>query len=230
MGWAEENNIKALCFDIDGTLYPKWQTDLYLFFSAFRHPVFSVRYNSMRQKMRAQDGYKADRMLSLAGFRAKEKQLMGWKGSDEEWIETYERKLLRPWEKSMARFIHPFPYVRESLEAARARGFFLAALSDFPLSGKLSILGLDDCFDWKASTEDTGYLKPCNQPFIYMLREIGIRPEEALYVGDSYKKDVVGASKVGMRTLLIRKGADKASFPLADLVLTSWQTFANIVI
>ena len=28
MGYIKEHGIEAVCFDIDGTLYPKWQTNL----------------------------------------------------------------------------------------------------------------------------------------------------------------------------------------------------------
>ena len=56
MSWAKDNAIRALCFDIDGTFYPKWQTDAYLVVSALSHPVFSLRYNSMRRRMRGRQG------------------------------------------------------------------------------------------------------------------------------------------------------------------------------
>ena len=63
-----------------------------------------------------------------------------------------------------------------------------------------------------------------------MLSSIDVRSEEALYAGDSYAKDVCGAKRLGMRTLLIGKRQDKARYPEADLVLTSWQSFDTIVL
>lgn len=229
MSWAEDNGIRALCFDIDGTLYPKWQTNLYLLRSALPHPVFSLRYNSMRQKMRTLDGLDSGGSMNVDDFRRKEKRLLGFKGTDEEYIEKYRRLLAEPWKRNMG-FLKPFDGVRKSLEKARSMGYILAALSDFPIADKLKVLGLDGLFDYVASTEDYGYLKPNEEPFLQMLSSIDVRCEEALYAGDSYTKDVCGAKRLGMRTLLIGRKQDKARYPEADLVLTSWQSFDTIVL
>ena len=229
MAYARNHGIKALCFDIDGTFYPKWQTNVYLVKAALRHPVFSLRYNSMRQKMRSIDGYGGESSLDTDAFRVREMDILGFKGTKDEYIDRYERYMLRPWEKAMGK-IRAFRGVRENLEKAKAQGYRLAALSDFPLSDKLSILGLEGLFDVEMSTEETGCLKPSRVPFLELLGRLGIEPEEALYVGDSYRKDVEGAHNVGMHTLWIRKDARAEGHPLADLVLTTWDSFANMVL
>lgn len=229
MGWAGDNGIRAICFDIDGTFYPKWQTNLYLLRSALRHPVFSMKYNSMRQALRSADGTDGGQAMDLESFRRREMETMGFKGSFEDYMECYQRFMLVPWERNMG-FLKPFDHVKESLEKAKEQGYLLAALSDFPLSDKLSILGLDGLFDYEMSTEDCGHLKPSRIPFLVMLSALGVEPSQALYVGDSYRKDIVGASSVGMRSLWIRKGARREGHPLADLVLTTWESFATMVL
>ena len=46
MGKAEEWGIKAIAFDIDGTLYPKWQMDIRLAAASVLHLPFAMRYTS----------------------------------------------------------------------------------------------------------------------------------------------------------------------------------------
>ena len=229
MGFIADKGIKAVCFDIDGTFYPKWQTNLYLTKSALPHLSFSLKYNSMRQKMRKADGYEAQRVLSLDEFREKEMRLMNYRGSKAEYLEKYSRILAEPWKRNMKR-IKCFPCVKEGLEALKISGLVLGALSDFPLADKLNILGLEGLFDFEASTEDFGYLKPNITPFLAFLERFGFKAEEVLYVGDSYRKDVMGAKKAGLYAMLIKKSAKREHYPLADFVLTSWNSFAKILL
>ena len=163
MGWAGDNGIRAICFDIDGTFYPKWQTNLYLLRSALPHPVFSMRYNSMRQRMRQADGLPARPGMDLDGFREREMILLGWTGGIDAYKECYEKRLAAPWRRAMG-FIKPFNGLKDALVKAKDQGYVLACLSDFPLDDKLSILGLDGIFDWTSSTEDLGALKPNARP------------------------------------------------------------------
>ena len=230
MSWAKDNAIRALCFDIDGTFYPKWQTDAYLVVSALSHPVFSLHYNSMRRRMRAVDGYEGGRVLSREEFRRKEMTLLSWRGCYDDYVEKYERCMKRPWDRAMKGILKCHPGVRQALERARAEGFLLAALSDFPISDKLEVLGLEGLFDFVASSEDFGYLKPNEVPFNAMLKALDVRPDEALYVGDSYRKDIVGGARIGMRTMLVSARTGREPHPMADLVLTSWRSFARMVL
>lgn len=229
MGWARDNGVKALCFDIDGTFYPKWQTNLYLLRSALPHPVFSMRYNSMRQRMRQADGLPARPGMDLDGFREREMILLGWTGGIDAYKECYEKRLAAPWRRAMG-FIKPFNGLKDALVKAKDQGYVLACLSDFPLDDKLSILGLDGIFDWTSSTEDLGALKPNARPFLSMLDALGLEAGQCLYTGDSYRKDIVGGAAIGMRTAWIHPRAKAEGHPLADLVLTSWPSFANIVL
>ncbi len=43
-------------------------------------------------------------------------------------------------------------------------------------------------------------------PFNTVLKKLEVKPEEALMVGDWAERDIVGASKVGMKTAFARYG------------------------
>lgn len=230
MGYLREHGIKAICFDIDGTLYPKWRTDLYLVLSALRHPFFSMKYNKTRQIIRKEDGLDGEKGLSVKDFRLKEARVLGFDDLDK-YCEKYNRCIYNPWQKEVKAHVRAFKEVKETLLEAKEKGYLLAALSDFPIGNKLSSLGLEGIFDYVASTEDSGYLKPNRVPFDSMLSSLGVSPNEALYCGDSYRKDVQGARNAGLHALLLPVSEGKAKdYPDANLVLTGWDKFSKIVL
>jgi putative hydrolase of the HAD superfamily len=56
--------------------------------------------------------------------------------------------------------------------------------------------------------DDTGEQKPSEKPFRFALDKLNLYPEEVLFVGDSFTRDIMGAKKLGMNTLRIKKPED----------------------
>ncbi|MCL5020933.1 MAG: HAD-IA family hydrolase, partial [Bacteroidetes bacterium] len=54
--------------------------------------------------------------------------------------------------------------------------------------------------------EDTSERKPHPAPFTLALNRLGVRPDEALMVGDWAERDIIGAKQVGMKTVFARYG------------------------
>ena len=54
--------------------------------------------------------------------------------------------------------------------------------------------------------DETGARKPSSIPFQMALDKMGITPEEAIMIGDWPERDVVGAKKVGIRTVFAKYG------------------------
>ncbi len=50
-------------------------------------------------------------------------------------------------------------------------------------------------------SSEVGYRKPRPEIFIAAAEALGIIPEEAVFVGDSFALDIVGATRVGMKTI-----------------------------
>jgi putative hydrolase of the HAD superfamily len=92
------------------------------------------------------------------------------------------------------------------LEALRGRGLRLALVSntaspDWLLRPVLERQGLVQRVDTVVLSSEVGKRKPHPAIFERALAEVGVRPEEALFVGDRLDADVLGASNVGMRTV-----------------------------
>jgi putative hydrolase of the HAD superfamily len=60
------------------------------------------------------------------------------------------------------------------------------------------------------SSSEHGYLKPHPSIFEAALRLAEVRPEESVMVGDSFSHDIEGARSVGMRGVLVHRGAGRA--------------------
>jgi HAD superfamily hydrolase (TIGR01509 family) len=92
------------------------------------------------------------------------------------------------------------------LEALRNRGLKLAIVSNTASPGWLLMpvleqQGLVERVDAVVLSSEVGKRKPHPAIFERALAELGVRAEEALFVGDRLDADVYGASRVGMRTV-----------------------------
>lgn len=212
--------IKAIAFDVDGTLYPNYQMYLCSLSSLISAPRLMYYFGKVRKEIRT--------MTYEGSLHEQQAKLLSQKMNIpvEKAAELMEYHLYRRWESSF-RCIRPFRQVRELLPALKRAGFKLGVLSDFPIENKLRFLGLDRQFDVAVTSEATGYLKPHPIPFLRLASRLETAPEEILYVGNSYRYDVLGASAVGIKTAWItRKGKDRGA---ADIVFSSYWEFRSFL-
>ncbi|MCK7523061.1 MAG: HAD-IA family hydrolase [Ignavibacteriales bacterium] len=88
-------------------------------------------------------------------------------------------------------------------------GIKMGILSDAPVKEawlRLAYLNFHHIFDEVVTFEDTGERKPSPKPFNAILKKLHVKAGEALMVGDWVERDIVGASKVGMKTAFARYG------------------------
>jgi putative hydrolase of the HAD superfamily len=62
-------------------------------------------------------------------------------------------------------------------------------------------LGLAGLFDVMVFSGEVGYRKPQPEIFLHALAQLGVEPENAMFVGDRLDTDVQGAAQVGMATV-----------------------------
>jgi putative hydrolase of the HAD superfamily len=90
-------------------------------------------------------------------------------------------------------------------EELKRRDKKLAVISnseDGQVKALLQQMGVDKYFDLYIDSHVIGYAKPDKRIFLYTINEMGVLPEEAIYVGDMYTQDVLGAQKAGLRAVL----------------------------
>lgn len=97
------------------------------------------------------------------------------------------------------------PGTGEALDRLRAAGLRLGVVSnsDGRVEEALRAAGIDDRFDVILDSALVGVEKPDPAIFRAALAALDVGPEEALYVGDLYDVDVVGARAAGIEAVLL---------------------------
>jgi putative hydrolase of the HAD superfamily len=92
-----------------------------------------------------------------------------------------------------------------TLERLRAAGLRLGVVSnsDGRVEAALTAAGLRDCFEVVIDSALFGSEKPDPAIFRAALQALGVAPNEALYVGDLYEVDVLGARAAGIEAILL---------------------------
>jgi len=76
---------------------------------------------------------------------------------------------------------------------------------------KLELIGfVENSFDLVVSTVELRSVKPDPKPFLVALEKLQLKPEEVLFVGDRVTTDIMGAKGVGMKTCLVGKKSKEA--------------------
>lgn len=102
-----------------------------------------------------------------------------------------------------------YPHVQITLVELTRRALRLAVVTDAPKTQawlRLCYLNLHHIFDLVITYEDTLERKPSPAPFEAALAGLQLSPSEVLMVGDWPERDMVGAQKVGIRTVFARYG------------------------
>jgi putative hydrolase of the HAD superfamily len=114
--------------------------------------------------------------------------------------------------------------VESSLKQLRSRGLKIGVVSnwDTRLKSISDGLGLTRLVDFIVISAEVGVRKPDPKIFQLALDKAGVRPEEAIHVGDLPEEDAEGARRAGLRPVLIdRKRRISGAFPAGVRVVSS---------
>jgi len=202
--------IRAVVYDVDGTLYPLWPMRFYMMRELawrFAHsPIRLLRelrilqvYRAMLDKMRGQGA--GDPEINDPQLHASARKL-GMKpeeihGTVHEWVAH------RP-----LRFLPRIQKVEllETITMLHRRGVPQGVYSDYPPAPKLGALGLADCFQavvWSGQ-RGIGEFKPSPKGFLKVAQLIEVDPGEVVFIGDRVRRDGAGARAAGMQFLHVR--------------------------
>jgi len=119
-------------------------------------------------------------------------------------LETAARIIGDFW-KLVAHFV-PYADSIPTLKLLKARGFILGILTNIA-GGDVNVicqnLGFTPYLNVAVSSEEVGSGKPDAPIFLKALERAGVEADEAMYVGDQYNTDVVGAWGAGISPVLI---------------------------
>jgi HAD superfamily hydrolase (TIGR01509 family) len=187
--------IKAVIFDVDGTLVDSNNLHVEAWQEAFRGCGKEVAYDELHDQM----GKGGDQLMpvfcspeELKGFGSKLEQSRA---------EMFTSKYLPR--------VRPFPKVRELFERIKEDGLLIALASsatEEELDGHKKNLRIADLLETATSSDDAKRSKPHPDIFQAALAGLGeVEPEEAIVIGDT-PYDAIAAAKAGIRTIGVLSG------------------------
>jgi len=98
------------------------------------------------------------------------------------------------------------PGAQKVLAALKNAGFLLGLVTNTSLphsaiKAEFDRLALYDYFDTVVCSSEIVFRKPDRAMFDVALRSLNVAPADAMFVGDDYRADVVGAKNVGLKTV-----------------------------
>ena len=220
--------IKAIFFDLDGTLRHSVPSGGDVFTDYARTLGFQVSHEDRLRAMRWEHLYWA----SSTDLRD---DLLAHAGETEKfWIEYSRRRLvalgIAP---AMAREYAPMVSahmgaeykpecvipddVRSALAQLKQAGYIMAVLSnrDKSFAELLQTHKISEYFDFCVAAGEVNAYKPDPGLFEHALQRANVTAQQAIYVGDNYFADVVGARRAGLTPVLVDP---LGIFPEADCI------------
>ncbi len=178
--------IKAILFDLDGTLIDS--TDLIL--NSFNYVLKTYLKKEVPE----------DRIRSLFGRPLHyQMALFGGEKQADELVKRYREHNLA----SHKEYLKPIDGAKETLEILKKRGYKLGLVTskkeDAARLG-MQICQIETYFDVFVFSDDVKIHKPEPEPVLCALRKLNLRPQEAVYVGDS-TYDIICGQRAGVKTV-----------------------------
>jgi HAD superfamily hydrolase (TIGR01509 family) len=156
--------------------------------------------------------------------------LPGCAGAPEEQMERVCRAFMAP----IFACARADPDAAHVLDALRERGVRTAVVSNTPWGSpaaywreELERHGLLRRVDAAVFCVDVGWRKPHPAPMLRALAQLGVEPQEALFVGDDPRWDVEGARQAGIRPVLL--SAEPGVSPPDCIVVPDLQSVLDVV-
>jgi putative hydrolase of the HAD superfamily len=106
------------------------------------------------------------------------------------------------------------PEIPETLKGLKNRGIRLGIISNIisrtVVQTTIKSYGVADYFEYIMTSAECGHRKPDRLIFDLSLDEMGLKPSECAYVGDTVSRDVIGARKGGIRYMIKIRNDAKA--------------------
>ena len=197
------DGIKAIIFDLDGTLYLKPGLPLRLILSDIPHMFVLGNERKARAELKGRRFGSAEAYYNALFTRVAELS----HSTPEKVKRWYETGYMPTMQRLLRRHYSLEPWVATLLPELHRRGIKTAVYSDYGcVTERLEALGFDcQWVDLVADAPSLGGLKPCKESAMKICDELGVAPEETLLIGDRDDTDGESARRCGMRFMLYTK-------------------------
>lgn len=210
------NDLKAIGWDLDGTLYPP---DRIPSKTIQEMQYLAVMKANNWDKNKAETEFKKN--YANLGSHTKTLSSLNVDGS---------KFFTNLWDElPLEKYIRHDQKIIDLFSQINIKKHFLITNSNTKkqVERKLKLIGLpSSVFEVIITTDKLGVVKPDPKPFTEALRLMGLLPSQAMFIGDRVTTDVRGANNVGMKTCLVWGNSDEADISLENVYQVS-QLFIN---
>jgi HAD superfamily hydrolase (TIGR01549 family) len=215
--------MKAVIFDVDGTLYDQSKLRLRILFdmvaASIRHPLRLYDFKIIWDFRRAREQH------SFSGESGIEEKQYTW-GAERSGVSVKQvREIIEKW-----MFEKPLPYLplcryegtQQLFRYLSEKNIRIGIFSDYPASQKISALGLWADVIVCSLDKDVDCLKPDPKGLLITAEKLGVPVDNCLFIGDRDEKDGACARKAGMPFLLLKRNPDFYSSSDLYKEIDSW--------
>lgn len=218
------SNIKGVVFDFDGTLYNPEKFKFRLVCSDLIHIHCMMADRMFRKQNKGRDfgsceNFQKDYISYVSAKTGKSRNYVSL------WKDCYMHAMTAVLRKK-------YSFRKNSVELfdlLKARGIKTAIYSDYShVRERLDALGLINLDCGIFDSESIGCLKPNVRAFNLVADELGLRPDEILFVGDRSDTDGIGAISAGMKFILIADKTGQKKNEGCEYPVLSWKEFTAL--
>lgn len=190
--------IKALIFDLDGTLIDR-QTAFIEGMNEILHTYF---YDETLIKKMIEDIVEWDHRGAIERIVVFSK-LQEKYGFDN----VAPTQLDQDWKSKSGKVTYIYKDVRSTLEILKKK-YKIGILSNgnaLSQRRKMDSINIYDLIDYSLISSEYGVSKPDKAIFEYTCTQMGFKPEECAYIGDSYRIDIDGSLNANMMPIFVNR-------------------------
>jgi HAD superfamily hydrolase (TIGR01509 family) len=209
------NGVRAILFDLDGTLHFHLPSG----YEAFTQFLAELGYTFSLAQLHAAERWnhyywaKSSELLAdldefggenSAFWERHAARLMVALEMEGD-LDSVARRINQIFRERFVPAVHIPADVEPTLARLRAAGYVLGLVSNRlePLEALVEEIGLKSHFNFTLSAGQAQSWKPLPQIFLQAVAMAGCAPEAAVYVGDNFYADVIGARGAGLRPVLV---------------------------
>jgi len=209
MGPIDTSQLKALIFDLDGTLYRqsplRWRMLWCVLRAYVRHPTRGLlTLRALQAYRKAQEALRASPFAHRDLAEAQLQLACQWTGVGPAIMHSCVARWM---EQEPLAFLPRLRYhgVDDLLQVATVRGWRLGVFSDYPSTAKLQAMDLLRFFDVIVSAQDPEVrrFKPSPCGLEVTLRRLGVEKYQAVYIADRPDIDVPAATAAGLPCVIM---------------------------
>ncbi|MGN1167361.1 MAG: HAD family hydrolase [Lachnospiraceae bacterium] len=202
--------IKAVIFDLDNTLYSYDKCNVVAEKKLFQLVARELSVSEVEAKSLLKQAKKNVKNQFSDDVAASHNRLLYMQNICEQVGKNplvYAMEFYNCYWDAMLEEMQPFEYVLPLFQEYKKKDIKIAILTDLTAHiqyRKLQKLGLVDYIDCIVTSEEAGAEKPARCMFELVLSKLHLNADEVLMVGDSQAKDIDGAIRCGIQSILFK--------------------------